>query len=455
MSKPYLVISSPVDTYSGYGARGRDFVKALINLDKYDVKIIPQRWGATPEFFLDDNEEWTYLKEFYIEKPDRQPDIWIQHTIPSEFQKVGKFNIGLTAGIETTAARSEWVEGLNRMDLIIGSSNHTINSFNNSTYEKVDKRSNNVVGVVKPEVPMEVLFEGIDTEVYKIKKSKFNLNKVKEDFCFLFVGHWMQGNIGEDRKNVGLLVKGFLELFKNNKNAPALILKTCHGNSSILDRNNLLKKIDQIKKGVNANRLPNIYLVHGDLTNEEMSCLYNHKKIKAMVSLTKGEGFGRPLLEFTATKKPVIASGWSGHVDFLDKDLSILLAGELKDVDGGAANEWIIKDSKWFNVDLQSFAGAMMVVFNNYKEYLIRAKKQGTKNIKNFSLNNMQSKLDEILDKYIPEFPKQVQLNLPKLKLPKLDKKINSTLPKLQLPKLEKPKIDSKKETFPKLEKSK
>ena len=49
----------------------------------------------------------------------------------------------------------------------------------------------------------------------------------------------------------------------------------------------------------------------------EMNSIYNHSKVKAMVSLTKGEGFGRPLLEFSLSQKPLIVSGWSGHMDFL------------------------------------------------------------------------------------------------------------------------------------------
>lgn len=434
MNKPSLVISCPIDTYSGYGARARDFVKALINLDKYNVNILPQRWGHTPEFFLDDNEEWTYLKKYLINGLQEQPDIWIQHTIPPEFQPIGKFNIGLTAGIETTNCKPEWIQGLNKMNLIIGSSAHTIDVFKNSTYQQVDKRNNEVVGTIQLQKPLEVLFEGVDTTVYKPEKSNFKLNKVKEDFCYLFVGHWMQGNVGEDRKNVGLLVKGFLELFKNKKNPPALILKTSSGTTSHMDRNNILKKIDVIKKSINADKLPNIYLVHGDLSNQEMNSLYNHKKVKAMVSLTKGEGYGRPLLEFTMTKKPVITTGWSGHLDFLDPNLSILLSGELKNVDKSAANNWIISDSKWFNVDLQSFANAMMAVYTDYETYLRRGKSQGTKNKKEFSLEAMQNKLDSIFDKHIPEFPKQVSINLPKLK--KVGKKQN--LPKVNLPKLKK-----------------
>ena len=47
-----------------------------------------------------------------------------------------------------------------------------------------------------------------------------------------------------------------------------------------------------------------------------MNELYNHPKVKAMVSMTKGEGYGRPLAEFGLSKKPIIASGWSGQCRF-------------------------------------------------------------------------------------------------------------------------------------------
>jgi len=441
MNKPSLVISCPIDTYSGYGARARDFVKALLNLEKYDVKILPQRWGSTPENFLEDNEEWTYLKNYLIFQLDKQPDIWIQHSIPNEFQKIGKYNIGLTAGIETTLCKAEWIEGLNRMDLILGSSNHTLNSFKQSTFEKRDKNSNQLVGYVKVEKPMEVIFEGIDIDIFKPEKSNFKLNKIKEDFNFLFVGHWMQGNVGEDRKNVGLLVKLFFELFKNNKNAPGLILKTSTGVTSNGDRVSILKKIDTIRKSVDAKRLPNVYVVHGDMTNKELNSLYNHKKVKAMISLTKGEGFGRPLLEFSMTKKPIIATGWSGHVDFLDKDLSILLGGKLQKVDKTAVNNWIIKDSEWFNVDVQSFANAAMALFTDYDTWMRKGKTQGTNNRKKFSLKEMENTIDNILSKYIPDFPKEVQVNIPNLNLPKLQKlkkEDKPKLPKLKIPKLQK-----------------
>ena len=117
-------------------------------------------------------------------------------------------------------------------------------------------------------------------------------------------------------------------MYKNKKKTPALILKSSIVNPSYVNRREIIKKLDAIKKSVDAKRLPNVYLLHGELTDEEINELYNHPKVKSMVSLTKGEGFGRPLLEFSLTNKPVIASGWSGQMDFLNPDLHWIVTGK-------------------------------------------------------------------------------------------------------------------------------
>ena len=275
---------------------------------------------------------------------------------------------------------------------------------------------------IKVETPIEVLFEGADLSKYKAIKSTFDLSSVKESFCYLFVGHWLQGKLNEDRKNVGYMIKSFLETFKNKRNAPALLLKTSRANTSILDRTAILKKIDDIRKTVKGS-LPNIYLLHGDISDSEMNNLYNHDKVKAMISFTKGEGFGRPLLEFSLTNKPIIASAWSGQVDFLDPQFTALVGGQLKQIDPSAAiKDVLIPESQWFQADPESTAKAYKDVFKNYKKYLNNAKRLGHKNRTNFSYERMVEKIKEYIEAYKPEMPKQVELSLPKLDLPTLKK---------------------------------
>ena len=426
MSKPRFVISCPFDTYSGYGARSRDIVKAIIELDKYKVELLPQRWGETSWGFCKDHPEWEFLYKHKASADwqKSKPELWMQIIIPNEFQPVGKYNIGLTAGIEATACKAEWIEGLNRMDINWVSSNFAKQTFEQMSYDQKDQRTGQVVRKIKLEKPVEVIFEGVDLTTYKpIKQSEIktiDLSDIKEEFCYLFVGHWMQGEYGHDRKNVGVLVNSFYNAFKNKVGKkPALILKCSAGVASYLSRDSILDKIKHIKKSVGSSNLPNVYLLHGEFDDSEMNELYNHSKIKAMVSFTKGEGFGRPLLEFSTTGKPIIASGWSGHVDFLDKNSIVLLGGRLENVHDSAANNWLIKEAQWFQVEPKQGISALKEVYKKYKQYSKRSKKQRHYAKTNFSWDKMKELVGKKLDN-TPNIPTQVQLQLPKLELPKL-----------------------------------
>ena len=440
MSKPRFVISSPFDTYSGYGSRSRDIIKAIIELDKYNVQLLPQRWGSTSWGFCKDNPEWEFLLKHTVSQEwnKTQPDIWMQITIPNEFQPVGKYNIGCTAGIESTACKPEWIEGLNRMNINWVSSKHSKTTFENMRYERRNNETNQVVGVVKLEKPLHVVFEGANLDVYNpLKNTKtINLDHVKENFNYLFVGHWMDGDVGHDRKNVGLMVKAFYETFKNKKKKPGLIMKTSVGVESYISRDTILKRIKNIRESVNSDDLPNIYLINGTFSDEDINNLYNHNKVKSMVSLTKGEGFGRPLLEFSLTGKPVIATNFSGHVDFLHKNFTLLLPGELEKVHKSASNDWLIPESQWFKVSTPHVGQAFTDVFQSYPKFKAKSKQQAKYAQSNFSYKKMKELIDGILGANIPSFPKQSSLILPTLK----KSTPNVVLPKLTLPKLTKTK---------------
>ena len=426
MSKVSCVVSAPVDTYSGYGARSRDFVRALIESQpEWDIKILSQRWGNTRKGYLADHGD-NLLTSRIVPGLNAQPEVWIQITIPNEFQQVGKFNIGVTAGIETTICDPTWIQGCNRMNLVLVSSNHAKETFLRSVFQVNDPNTGQPTGTLQLTAPMEVVFEGVDTAVYKkLDKVKFDLSSVKEQFCFLTVGHWMQGQFGHDRKNIGYTVKAFLETFKNKENAPALLLKTQQSTSSIMDREAILDKIDFIRKSVKG-RLPNVYLLHGDITDEEMNELYNHPKVKGMVSLTKGEGFGRPLLEFASIGKPIIASGWSGHMDFLNKELTLLVEGTLENVhESATVKNMILKESQWFRPDDGQVGMSFRRMFEKYKDVSVLGKRQAYHVLNGFTYEHMRDLMQQIVARYVPEFPKQVQLKLPQLKkieLPKLKK---------------------------------
>ena len=433
--KPLCVISCPIDTFSGYGARSRDLVKSLIQLkeQEWDIKIMPQRWGDCPWNFLSNDNP---LRQRFIFNLTKKPDIWIQITVPNEFQPVGQYNIGISAGIETTVYPAPFIEGSNRMDLNLVSSEHSKQVALASQFDQKDNNTQQIVKQIKLQKPIEVLFEGLDLEkYYKNPNNSSMLNNITEDFCFLYTGHWLPGNFGEDRKNVATLIKTFLETFKGiNKKKPALILKSNKVNYSLLDREGVLRDINRIRDKFKGEKLPNIYLLHGELTDEEMNKLNNDPKIKSFISFTKGEGYGRPLAEAAITGKPTIVSNWSGHRDFLFPDYNILIGGELKPVHQSTANEFLLKESQWFNISTDIASRAMKDVFKHYKKYLEKSRKNTQYLKDNFSFNKMTEKLNLLLPK-IDASPQIQELKLPKLK--KLEE-TKQELPELKLPKLKK-----------------
>ena len=418
--KKLCVVSCPIATRSGYGSRSRDFVRSLIELkdNEWDIKILPQRWGNTPQTALTEVDS-DLTSRLMVGQMNQKPDIWIQITIPNEFQPVGHFNIGVSAVIETADASPQFIEGCNRMDLTLVSSNHSARTLT-TVYEKHDDKTKQKLGDIKLNKPVEVLLEGFNETIYDnklpIHKSVSEvMSDVKEEFAFLFVGHWLQGNLGHDRKNVSGLIHTFLNTFKNKSKKPALILKTSITSPGITNIHELRKRIEMIKGMVDSKNLPNIYILDGDLSDEEMNSLYNHPKVKAHVSFTRGEGFGRPLLEACVSGKPIVASNWSGHLDFLHPDFNFLVGGELQKVDPSAANDWILKDSNWFTINYGEASGMLKWIYDNYKKAEERSRKNRKFVKENYTIRKMTELLDQILQKYkVGNGPQQVTLQLPK-----------------------------------------
>lgn len=436
MDKPTLVFQAPVATRSGYGDWARDVLKALWKLDKFNIKIISTRWGMTPMDALNINNPFhKWIIDNILQQLTDRPDIFIQCTVPNEFQPIGHYNIGMTAGIESTICAIDWIHGCNRMDLVVTMSEFSKQTLIKTAYNEADRRTNQIVAQHTIQKPIEVVFSGYDEEVFGTDtvKTITDLDKIKEDFAFLFVGHWLKGDLGEDRKNVGMMIKTFAMAFKNEKVKPALVLKTSTAAFSVRDREHIFRNIKSAL-GEDYGKIP-VYLLHGDLTPEEMNGLYNHSKVKAMLNFTKGEGFGLPLLQFALTGKPVIVSNWSGHLDFL-KEGAVLLDGELKNIHDSAADQFLLKEGQWFNVSVSKALPIIRDVYKSYDNYIQPAKILA-KNIKqNFSLSKMKEKYDELFQKYSiynKVQPKLKQINLPKLKKVELPK-----LKKIELPKLKK-----------------
>jgi glycosyltransferase involved in cell wall biosynthesis len=431
MSKLLLLFQGPVFTRSGYGDHSRDILRSLYKSQKYDVKLVPMRWGNTPQNQTEQETEFgKWMLSNVVTKLDRKPDIFIQMSVANEFEPKGNFNIGITAGVETTVLPKEFIDGGNKMDLILVPSHFTKSLFEKTQFQEQDKQTKQVIRTFKNERPVEVLFEGVNIDTYvNYPKSDVDiLDGIDTDFNFLFVGHWLKGALGQDRKDIGMMIKTFSTVFKYlpKEKQPGLILKTSSAGFSVMDRENMRQKIDDIIKDLSD--VPPIYLLHGDLEDTEMAQLYNHPKVKAMVSFTKGEGYGRPLAEFATTGKPILVSKWSGQVDFLPEQYTEFLEGQLTDVHPTAADKFLMKESKWFTVNYSDAANKMYQLFNEYDSKLKKSIGLKTNIINNFSLDKMTDEFIKLLEKYTNNIPVQKPFNLPKL-----DKQ-----PELKLPKLEK-----------------
>jgi len=422
MAKELLIFQGPTSSRSGYGDHSRDLVRSLIAMDRFDVKIVDMRWGDCPRNALTINDT-DISSRILTQNQNNQPDVFVQVSVPNEFNPIGKYNIGITAGIETTIAPTGWLEGCNRMNLIIVPSKHSKDVLVNTTYDRMDKETKIKNGELKLTSPIEVLFEGADLSIWfktnEISKTVHDkISKIPEDFCFLHVGHWLAGDEGHSRKDTGGMIRTFCNTFKGGgyKKRPALILKTSSATFSIIDREEMLKKIRNIRNTFVDP--PNVYLLHGDLEPIELNSLYNHPKVKAHISFTKGEGFGRPLLEATLSGKPVFASAWSGQLDFLAPN-STLFPGDLAKLHPSAVwGEILLADSQWFNVNYNYASKLLKDVYKSYKKHLAIGKKQMTYSKNNFNLEKMNTDFANIMDKYTIK-NEEVKLTLP-------------TLPKLQ-----------------------
>jgi len=413
MSKPFLLFRGPVKSLSGYGFHSRDLLKSLYDMEMFDIKIDSCNWGNTPMTALDSDDLFhKWIDANIITRLPSQPDVFVQVTVPNEFKRVGKYNIGITAGIETTVAPKSWVDGCNRMDLVITTSVFSRDVLLQTVYNETDNVTGKLMKQHRIETPLQILSEGVDTSIYNKTESDFELD-IEEEFGFLFVGHWLRGRTGQDRKDVGMLIKCFCESFNDVEDKPALILKTSSATFSVKQREEFRKKITKLCEPYS--NPPSVYLLFGQLSDSEMNSLYNHPKIKTMINITKGEGFGRPLLEFTMSGKPVVASNWSGHKDFLPMDKAIMVGGKLTEVDDSVIDDFIIKGSKWFTSNYSEVVEVMKIMVRDYETFLENSEILRVENMTKFSLESSTKTFKDIMSPIFDK-PKQTKLKLPQLK---------------------------------------
>jgi len=396
-----IIVRGPVLSMSGYGEQSRFALRSLRkHEDKLDIFIVPIPWGNTNWINANDEErKWMderILRTTNYLQAEKNPqfDLSLQITIPNEWQDMAKVNVGYTAGIETTRVAPVWLEKANTMDRIIVVSNHAKNVFLNSAYDAINQ-STGQKSTLKLETPMEVV--SYPVRQYDQDKS-FNLN-LEHDFNYLLMAQW------SERKNIENTIKWFVE--ENIDQEVGLVIKTnSQANCKIDEEFTLEKRLKPLLKNY-EDRKCKIYLLHGDLSEQQLTTLYNHPKIKCMISLAHGEGFGLPLFEAAYNGVPIIAPGWSGQCDFLYANIAGPGGGkpktrglfhevdyDLAPVQKSSLWEGVIQEgSMWCYPKEGSFKMELRKVKNKYEKSLKTAKILQQYIIENF-------KQDELYDKF-------------------------------------------------------
>jgi len=382
-----IIVRGPVLSRSGYGEQSRFALRSLRkHEDRFDIYLINTSWGGTG-WATQQNEERKYIdflikKTFHHIQANGEFDMSLQITIPNEWEKIAPVNIGYTAGIESTRIAPQWIEKCNMMDRIIVISNHARNSMVNTIYDVIDKQTNQPVG--KTSVTTPVHFVGYPAKNLKKKSVKLDL---ETEFNFLTVSQW------GPRKNIVNTVKWFVENFRDNPDV-GLIVKGFVKNNSTIDRS---RSEHSLKSIVDPSAKCKVYLVHGDLSDEEMVGLYSHKKVNALICISNAEGWGLPLYEASYTGLPIVSINWGGQTDFLNVPVKERKKGSKKktttlskpfftEVDysiGPIQKEavWdgvLVANSLWAYPEKESYKKALNRVYNNYDGCKEMAKKLKT-----------------------------------------------------------------------------
>lgn len=368
-----VVICGPVLSRSGYGEMARLALRSLRKQEEVDLYVVPYNWGATGWLF-EQNEEKNYIDSliektnFYNKSTNGNPeyDISIQVTIPNEWKQFAKVNIGYTAGIETNFISPAWYEKIQSMDRIIVISEHAKASMLNTQFGSIDDP--NAVFSVNKQIDV------VHFPVRDFEPKELNID-FSTDFNFLAVCQWGA------RKNLEQTIVNFLEEFKDEN--VGLVLKINSANDSVGDREICNKRLEALLSKF-PDKKCKVYLLHGFMTDQEMTSLYKHPKIKAIVSTTHGEGYGLPLFEAAYNELPVIATDWSGHLDFLtstdedgvEKKLFAKVDYELKPIpDHAVWNGVLEKGTSWAYPLQTSFKNRLREVYKDYPRFKSWAKK--------------------------------------------------------------------------------
>ena len=389
MSIKKVVIKGPLLTKSGYGVHSRQVFKWLLSREDFDVKCIVTPWGRCSWNIDKCDPIINKIMERSINENQAQNfDISFQVQLPNEWNPfLASKNVGLTAAVETNKCNPEWIECCNRMDLVIVPSNFTKNVLVNTGLNEEK------VKVVHETYPEE--FDSFDKPNLALVN---RLDCIQTKNNFLLIGQITGINEKTDRKNIHNTIKSFISAYKDNKDV-GLIVKTNAGRSTKIDKHKTVSIIKNIINDIGKKEFPKIHILHGDLTEEELYTLYTHEKVKYIVSATRGEGFGLPLIEAARLKLPVIATNWSGHLDFLKLGNFTRLNYTLEEIDKMKVdNNIFMENTKWASVSNGHLRLTLKKAFQDYGKIAKNARELSEKIKENFNFAKIKNDYNNIME---------------------------------------------------------
>lgn len=379
MLKRNLFLRAPVYSRSGYGEHSRDILKVLWDSGLFNIGIHPTRWGESSLTANIDPAMLEVIKFGTQNKIKQDNAIFIHVGLPSEFEKLGKYNVGITAGLECESISQEWVDKCNEMDLVIIPS-----TFGEQLF-RLSGVSSDIL----------VCPEGVNIDIFNSKALPFEIPDIKTRFNFLTMGQWLPYDIYKDRKQIAFLIKQFVETFRYVKDV-GLIIKTYTMNTDTPDAYFTFKRLEELLKLSNPEGAPPIYFIHGDLTEEQLAGVYTHPTVKGFITLTSGEGYGRSLAEAAACGVPVIAPDWSSYKDFLPNDVSMLMPIKMVNISLDVIQAYrgiFPKASRWSIVAPEVVTNSLKKFHMEHKAYKKKAEEYVPVFQEKFSFKSAYAKL--------------------------------------------------------------
>ena len=390
MSKKTVVIKGPLMTQSGYGVHCRQIFRWLMSREDFNVKCIVTPWGQCSWILDHENETIRQIMERTVNENSMEFDLSFQVQLPNEWNPfLAKTNIGVTAAVETDKCNPEWIECCNRMDKVIVPS-----EFTKEVLVNTGGNSDNI------EVIHETYPEIFDLEVFERDEYIDNLlNSLETKNNFLVLGQITGMNTFSDRKNLFNTIKAFVEAYKGKKDV-GLIFKTNVGRNTKIDKTKTITLIKNILKEIGKDVFPKVHVLHGNLSEVQLRTLYSHSKVSFLLTATRGEGFGLPILEAASQSLPVIATNWSGHLDFMKLGNFTRLPYKLEQIhESRVDNQIFIAGSKWAEVPYGKLRLTLKKAFDNYGKDRKNAKELSIKLKENFCFNKIKEDYNRFIER--------------------------------------------------------